>query len=186
MTIRAPYGSWPSPITAEQLSAGTPVGGGVFVGEQLWWLEGRPAEGGRLTVMAGHPRLRIAARELVPAPFNVRTRVNEYGGASWAPVDTPDGSRLVFANFADQRVYLLDPAYPEAAPIPLTPPSDTTPDGTGDPALRFAEFLPRAEEPNPYAPTAANPPRYCPVRGPPRPRTPALHRRHPAGRQRGR
>ena len=53
MTTTLPYGSWPSPITAEHVAAGTtPVGGGDFVGDELWWLEGRPAEGGRLTVVA--------------------------------------------------------------------------------------------------------------------------------------
>ncbi|GAA4368158.1 S9 family peptidase [Paeniglutamicibacter cryotolerans] len=137
MTTRAPYGSWPSPLSAESSTAGTtPVGGGAFVDGGLWWLEGRPADGGRLTVMARGATTDEAPRELVAAPFNVRSRVNEYGGSSWLPV-APGGNRvLVFANFADQRVYLQDQAGGE--PQPLTPESMAA----GEPLLRFAEFIP--------------------------------------------
>ncbi|MDQ0094237.1 S9 family peptidase [Paeniglutamicibacter psychrophenolicus] len=137
MTTRLPYGSWPSPISAAQVAAGTtPVGGGGFVGEELWWLEGRPAEGGRLTVLARAAASDAPARELVAAPFNVRSRVNEYGGASWAAVGTGDGQKLVFANFRDQRLYLVDAH--GGTPVPLTPESSGA---DGDPALRFAEII---------------------------------------------
>ena len=40
--------------------------------------------------------------ELLPAPWNARTRVHEYGGRSYLPL--PDGD-LVFANYDDQRLY---------------------------------------------------------------------------------
>ena len=40
-------------------------------------------------------------RDLLPMPWNARTRVHEYGGRSYLPL--PDG--FVFANFADQRLY---------------------------------------------------------------------------------
>lgn len=137
MTTRLPYGSWPSPISAAQVAAGTtPVGGGGFVGEELWWLEGRPAEGGRLTVLARAAASDAPARELVAAPFNVRSRVNEYGGASWAAVGSGDGQKLVFANFRDQRLYLVDAH--GGTPVPLTPESSGA---DGDPALRFAEII---------------------------------------------
>ena len=137
MTTRLPYGSWPSPISAAQVAAGTtPVGGGGFVGEELWWLEGRPAEGGRLTVLARAAASDAPARELVAAPFNVRSRVNEYGGASWAAVGSGDGQQLVFANFRDQRLYLVDAH--GGTPVPLTPESSGA---DGDPALRFAEII---------------------------------------------
>ncbi|RAX49371.1 S9 family peptidase [Arthrobacter sp. AQ5-05] len=137
MTSRLPYGSWPSPISAAQVAAGTtPVGGGGFVGDELWWLEGRPAEGGRLTVLARAAASDAPARELVAAPFNVRSRVNEYGGASWAAVGAGDGRKLVFANFRDQRLYLVDAH--GGTPVPLTPDSAGA---DGDPALRFAEII---------------------------------------------
>ncbi len=137
MDTHLPYGSWPSPITAAQVAAGTtPVGGGGFVGEEFWWLEGRPAEGGRLTVLARAAESDAPARELVPAPFNVRSRVNEYGGASWAAVDSGAGPQLVFVNFRDQRLYLAGAH--GGTPVPLTPASAGA---GGEPALRFAEII---------------------------------------------
>ncbi|MBM6620779.1 S9 family peptidase [Micrococcaceae bacterium RIT802] len=133
MTTRAPFGSWPSPISAASLVAtSTPVGSPRFVGDSIWWLEGRPAEGGRFTVVAdGEPH-----RELVPAPYNVRSRVHEYGGSAWAPVGDGSGDALVFANFADQRVYL----HTGDGTTALTPASVPDQDAPADPRLRFAEF----------------------------------------------
>lgn len=136
MTTRAPFGSWPSPLSAESSTAGTtPVGGGAFVDDKIWWLEGRPSEGGRFTVVSRGALSDEAPHELIRAPFNVRSRVNEYGGASWLAVAPGGRRKLVFANFADQRVYLRDPAGGD--PVPLTPDSMVD----GEPGLRFAEFV---------------------------------------------
>ncbi|MBX3079670.1 MAG: S9 family peptidase [Cryobacterium sp.] len=123
MTTVAPYGSWESPISAASLVAtGHPVNGGIFVGEDVWWLESRPAEGGRLAVRRhdgdGNPV------DVIPAPWNARTRVHEYGGGAWTATD--DGV-LVFAEFTDQRLYRLDPGASE--PTALTP---------ADKGMRFA------------------------------------------------
>ena len=50
-------------------------------GDDVYWLEGRPAEGGRrVLVRAGADG---STTDLTPAPFNVRTRVHEYGGGSY-------------------------------------------------------------------------------------------------------
>jgi dipeptidyl aminopeptidase/acylaminoacyl peptidase len=54
--------------------------------------------------------------DVLPAPWNARTRVHEYGGGAWTT--THDGA-LVFANFADQRLYRLD--RPGGEPTALTP-----------------------------------------------------------------
>ena len=43
-------------------------------------------------------------QDLTPAPFNVRTRVHEYGGGAYAVRD----GVIVAANFADQRLYRID------------------------------------------------------------------------------
>ncbi|MFC7446452.1 prolyl oligopeptidase family serine peptidase [Rhodococcus daqingensis] len=115
MPQRAPYGSWISPITAADLaSSGHPVDAGHFVGEEIWWSELRPNEGGRTSIRRsdrhGEPE------DVLPPPWNARTRVHEYGGGGWTV--THDG-RLVFAEFSDQRVYALRPG---EHPIPLTPP----------------------------------------------------------------
>lgn len=107
------YGSWPSPITAADLSsAGHPVEGGRFVGHEIWWSEVRPTEQGR-TAICCHVDGQVEA--ILPAPFNARTRVHEYGGGAWTA--TPNGD-LVFAEFSDQRIYRLTPG---DAPLPLTP-----------------------------------------------------------------
>ncbi|EOM75949.1 S9 family peptidase [Rhodococcus rhodnii] len=110
---RAPYGSWESPITARDLAAsGHPVEGGVFVGDQAWWAELRPDENGRTAIrrtgLDGQPE------DVLPAPWNARTRVHEYGGGAW--LVTPQ-AQVVFAEYSDQRVYRLD----GFTPIPLTP-----------------------------------------------------------------
>ena len=115
MPITAPYGSWTSPISAASLAdSGHPVGGGRYVGDDVWWLELRSAEGGRYAVRRagadGEPE------DVLPAPWNARTRVHEYGGGAWT---TTDDGALVFANFADQRLYRLD--RPGGDPTPLTP-----------------------------------------------------------------
>jgi dipeptidyl aminopeptidase/acylaminoacyl peptidase len=117
MTV-APYGSWLSPITAADLAAsGHPVGGGTFVGNQIWWLESRPDQRGRQAIRRlandGTPA------DLLPEPWNARTRVHEYGGGSWLGLD--DGT-LIFTEFTDQRLYRLAPGADE--PVPLTPKRD--------------------------------------------------------------
>jgi dipeptidyl aminopeptidase/acylaminoacyl peptidase len=110
----APYGSWTSPIAAADLAAsGHPVGGGAFVGEELWWLELRPSEGGRQAIRRLGPD---GPTDVLPAPWNARTRVHEYGGGSWTAL--ADGT-LIFTEFTDQRLYALDPD--RSAPRPLTP-----------------------------------------------------------------
>ncbi len=114
MTV-APFGSWRTPITASDLAAsGHPVGSGSFVGDEIWWVESRPNQNGRQAVR------RVASdgtpQDVLPPPWNARTRVHEYGGASW--LGLPDGS-LVFAEFSDQRLYRLAPGADE--PRPLTP-----------------------------------------------------------------
>jgi dienelactone hydrolase len=123
----APYGSWVSPISAADLVRSEHlVGGGRFVGDQLWWTELRPAEAGRQAVRRlgadGKPE------DVLPPPWNARTRVHEYGGSAWT--GTPDGS-LLFAEFTDQRLYRLAPG--SDTPLPLTPL------GAAPVALRYAE-----------------------------------------------
>jgi dipeptidyl aminopeptidase/acylaminoacyl peptidase len=114
MATSAPYGTWVSPISAESLAdSGHAVAGGAFIGDEVWWLEARPTEKGRYAIrrmVAGEPA------DVLPPPWNARTRVHEYGGGAWT--STPDGL-VVFAEFTDQRLYRLDD--PGGTPIPLTP-----------------------------------------------------------------
>ncbi|MFJ4716671.1 prolyl oligopeptidase family serine peptidase [Streptomyces sp. NPDC088785] len=114
------YGSWPSPLDAALAAAhdGMPEYVG-FVGDEAWWTEPRPAEGGRRALVRRRPD--GAEESVLPAPWNVRSRVIEYGGRPWAGADRPEGPLLVFVDFADQRLYAYEPAVPERAPRPLTP-----------------------------------------------------------------
>ncbi|MGW6015474.1 prolyl oligopeptidase family serine peptidase [Streptomyces sp. NPDC055210] len=114
------YGSWPSPIDAALAAAhdGHPDFVG-FVGDEAWWTEPRPSEGGRRTLVR---RLADGTEESVlPAPWNVRSRVMEYGGQPWTGAVGEDGPLVVFVNFADQRLYVYEPADPGSGPRPLTP-----------------------------------------------------------------
>lgn len=132
MTSVLPYGSWPSPISADDVArAGVRLYFPQVVGDEVWWIEGRPEEGGRQTVVrrdaGGH------CTDLVPAPFNARSRVHEYGGLPYAAVPTPTGPALVFVHFGDQRMYRVEPG---GTPQPLTP-DPGTPSG-----LRYADLVP--------------------------------------------
>ena len=109
-----PYGSWISPLTAAEVSAASArIEGGRFVGDDVWWGESIAEEAGRSGVRreAGG-----AVVDVLPAPWSARSRVHEYGGASWTADD--DGT-LYFVEKADQRVWRLDAG--AAAPVALTP-----------------------------------------------------------------
>ena len=110
MTTISPYGTWRSPISARDMAvSGHPVEGGCWVGDQVWWSESRPEEGGRYVVAN-------ADGDILPTPWNARSRVHEYGGGAWAA--TADRA-LVFVEFSDQRLYRLDDG--SSIPVPLTP-----------------------------------------------------------------
>ncbi|QBI53738.1 prolyl oligopeptidase family serine peptidase [Streptomonospora litoralis] len=138
-----PCGSWPSPVEAGGVArhSGAP-NWPAALGDEVWWAEPRPAEGGRVTLC----RTRLddpAARpqSLLPAPWNVRSRVHEYGGRSYALLPSEAGTAVVFAEFADQRLYLWEPG---GEPAPLTPGP-----APGEPAApRFVEPVaaPRGRE----------------------------------------
>jgi dipeptidyl aminopeptidase/acylaminoacyl peptidase len=126
----APYGEWPSPISGadvarKQIGLAFPT----MVGTSVWWQEARPAEGGRQAVVCLDPD--GTRRDLLPMPWNARTRVHEYGGQSFLPL--PDG--FVFANFADQRLYRAGDGAEASEPSPLTAAPD---DHAAD---RFADFV---------------------------------------------
>ncbi|NLU72825.1 S9 family peptidase [Streptomyces sp. HNM0575] len=119
----APYGSWPSPVDAALVAShdGKPEYLGS-VGEEIWWTEPRPAEGGRRALMRLPAGGDGEAESVLPAPWNVRNRVIEYGGLPWAGTPRAEGGPLiVFTHFADQRLYAYEPDAPGQGPRPLTP-----------------------------------------------------------------
>jgi dipeptidyl aminopeptidase/acylaminoacyl peptidase len=93
------YGSWSSPITAEAIvEAVSGITEPNMVAGELYWLESRPTEGGRVTLLK---QVDEEPRELTPAPLNVRSRVHEYGGAAYLVCE----SGTFFINAADQNLY---------------------------------------------------------------------------------
>lgn len=114
----APYGSWASPISAAALAeAGIRLGAVRWSGGALYWIEARPTEGGRNVLARRDSSGRV--EDVTPAGFNVRTRVHEYGGGSFAV----HGDTVLFSNFADQRLYRQDGVGAEPRPITPEPPS---------------------------------------------------------------
>jgi dipeptidyl aminopeptidase/acylaminoacyl peptidase len=110
----APYGSWKSPITSDLIVAGSLRLGEIRLdGATIYWSEGRPLEGGRNVIVQRLPDGQT--RDITPAtPFNVRTRVHEYGGGAYQVAN----STIYFSNFIDQRLY-KQPVGED--PQPITP-----------------------------------------------------------------
>jgi hypothetical protein len=123
-----PPGAWPSPLSAASVAAGGVALGAVAVtdgGRTAWWSESRPSEGGRTTVLrrtGDGP-----AVEVLPAELDARTRVHEYGGRCWLPLE--DGG-LVTSSQRDQRLWHVDGEATRA----LTPDTGAA-DRYGDPQL---------------------------------------------------
>ena len=112
----SPYGTWRSPVTADAIVAGVIGLSQIQLdGDEIFWVEQRPAEAGRNVVVrrgAGG-----VIDDMTPVGFNARTRVHEYGGGAYL---VRQGT-VWFSNFADQRLYRQDPGRP---PMPITPEKD--------------------------------------------------------------
>jgi dipeptidyl aminopeptidase/acylaminoacyl peptidase len=94
------FGSWKSPITSALLtSSGIGFSELHFSSGSLYWLESRPEEGGRVSIV----RCPIpgAPADAIPPGFNARTRAHEYGGGAYFV----HGDTVYFSNFKDQRLY---------------------------------------------------------------------------------
>ncbi len=102
-------GSWRSSIRSADLVRGAlRLSAPRFDGGRLFWLEGRPSEGGRQVVMCGDlpnpesgPMLQ-GIREVTPAGVSVRSRVHEYGGGEF----TVRGEHVYFVDDADGGLHV--------------------------------------------------------------------------------
>src|SRR5215831_7963819 len=100
MKKTAPLGSWKSPITSALLtSSGIGFSELRFSNGNVYWLESRPDETGRVAVVRCAPS--GAPGDAIPQSSNARTRAHEYGGGAYF---VHDGT-IFFSNFKDQRLY---------------------------------------------------------------------------------
>ncbi len=125
-----PFGEWPSPITAASLVSGAVgISECCVDGDDVWWAEARPDEGGRTALIRWRDG---AAEEVTPADAYVRTLVHEYGGGSW----WVDNGVAYYVDLSDQRLRRLVPG---REPVFLT----AEPDAPR--RVRFADFRIDAE-----------------------------------------
>ncbi len=125
-----PFGEWPSPITAASLVSGAVgISECCVDGDDVWWAEARPDEGGRTALIRWRDG---AAEEVTPADTYVRTLVHEYGGGSW----WVHNGVAYYVDLSDQRLRRLAPG---REPVFLT----AEPDAPR--RVRFADFRIDAE-----------------------------------------
>lgn len=99
---QAPYGSWSSPITADDLTAATVgLAYGTVTDGVRYWTQAHPEQGGRVSVWREDETGRT---ELTPEAY-VRTGVNEYGGGDWAAA----GGILVYSTWPEGSLQVLEP-----------------------------------------------------------------------------
>ncbi|HUG14060.1 MAG TPA: S9 family peptidase [Thermomicrobiales bacterium] len=112
----APYGSWRSPISSDLIAGGSVRLSQVALRDgSLYWLESRPTEGGRYALVRREPDGSI--EDVTPSDMNVRTRVHEYGGASYSVT----GAAVFFSNYVDQQLYRQDRGDDPIAIVPEQP-----------------------------------------------------------------
>jgi dipeptidyl aminopeptidase/acylaminoacyl peptidase len=107
-------------------------------GGALFWLEVRPLDGGRTTLVRG--TLDGDVRDVTPAGTNVRTLVHEYGGGAYTLHEHADGAVTVFySEFSDQRLYRLEVGSGAAGGTAAGPPRPITPEPPRPRGLRYAD-----------------------------------------------
>ena len=114
--IRSQFGSWSSPISSDLIVNETVSLGQLSLdGEDIYWIEGRPSDGGRQVLVKRTPDGNT--RDITPSPYSCRSLVHEYGGSAYLIAD----EFVYFSNYHDQRIYMQKPS---EAPTPITPSGD--------------------------------------------------------------
>ncbi len=112
-----PHGTWPSPLAPADLAIGQVRIDEVRPdGPDTWWLESRPSQEGR-SALVRHTGASGTVADVLPAPWNVRSRVHEYGGGAYAV----DAGRVVVNDLTSRRLHRLDPG--SFDPVAITPQS---------------------------------------------------------------
>jgi dipeptidyl aminopeptidase/acylaminoacyl peptidase len=127
----AGYGRWASPLAATDVAgAKSSLSELCSDGGSLYWLESRPADGGRVVLVRADEGGDVVDHS--PAGVSIRSRVHEYGGGAMCLVGgrrddaSGAGSSFAYVDQTDQRVWLCDGAVPTG---PIRPLSDESPPG---------------------------------------------------------
>lgn len=101
-----PFGRWPSPLGARRAGAGRRSRSALRSdGHALYWVEGRPEEGGRqVVVRAADDGTTV---DVVPSGASARSRVHEYGGGAFCLL-RGDVTGVAYVEQVDQRVWRAD------------------------------------------------------------------------------
>lgn len=97
------FGNWDSVITSDFAVEKTTNLSEVQIDsltQKMYWLESRPSEKGR-SVVCRFDKHKV---DLIPQPFNARSKVHEYGGASYVVFN----DLLFFVNADDQNIYQVE------------------------------------------------------------------------------
>lgn len=104
-----------SPFAAATVAMGKVSRSGLQAdGSRFYWVEGRPAEGGRQVVVGDGGG--VGPVEVSPADRSVRSRVHEYGGGA----ATVAGGVLFFVDQHDQQLYRCPIDGGQTEPVALT------------------------------------------------------------------
>ena len=110
------FGSWASPVSSDLIVNDTvSLGQLSFDGEDIYWIEGRPSDGGRQVLVKHTPDGNT--QDITPNPYSCRSLVHEYGGSSYLVTD----QTVYFSNYSDQRIYIQKQHH---APVPITIPGN--------------------------------------------------------------
>ncbi len=102
-----PYGSWQSPITADNVAQDVIAFKEAYLANGIiYWLESRPLENGRTVLMSFDKEK--GTHELLPKDYGVRSGVHGYGGGALLIVKIDRENQIYFVRDSDQQIYLLD------------------------------------------------------------------------------
>jgi len=102
--LQKAYGSWISPVSSSLIVEDSIQIDEIRLYEETaYWIEKRPQEKGRCVIVQHSSG---TTSDLLPETYSARSRVHEYGGASYCV--TADG--IYFINDRDQQIYRLGEA----------------------------------------------------------------------------
>jgi dienelactone hydrolase len=130
MDTVAAYGRWPSPLSAAQAAAGkVSLSEIASDGSSVYWLESRPAEGGRVVFVraggaggegAGGGAAGGDVVDMTPVGVSIRSRVHEYGGGACCLVPQQGAGAFAYVDGGDEGVWLYRGA--GGSPVALSGP----------------------------------------------------------------